>query len=811
MFRNYLKLAWRHLVKQKMYTFIKIGGFAIGIAACFLIALFIQDELSYDQEIPDKDRVFRILNEGMVEGKKLKWVDMSAPFAKAVQDDYPEVEKIGRFLESELFGAGPNQIRSADKLQNVYEERFTYIDQDLLEIWGLKMIEGDPEHALDEPNSLVITKSKADKFFPGERALGKVMIINNDMAKPRKITGVIADFPANFHVRFDFMMTLAGVVFYEGEQNNWLATNYSTYVRVRKGTDIAKFESKLDAITKKYFIPQMRASGQQFDERKIESDYSYLLQPIREIHLGADVYDGLSHGDMRFVWLFGSIAAFILILACINFINLSTAKSANRAMEVGLRKTVGSERSSLINQFLTESLVISFISISLGVVLAWSLLPFFNTLADKSLIFPITAWWLVPLLLVSSVAIGILAGLYPAFYLSGFKPINVLKGQLSKGTKGSGLRSGLVVFQFTTSIILIIGTFVIYRQVNYILNAKIGYDKDQVVLIQGTNTLDKKVSVFKDEIKKLPQVTNATVSDYLPVKGTKRNGNPFWQFGKTKENASASGQFWVADYDYIETLGMKIVEGRNFSRDRATDAKAVIINQKLAKELNLKNPVGKHITNETNSGNDLVVIGVVEDFHFESMKQNIGGLCLQLGDSPGIVSVKVNTSDMKEVIKSITGIWNTLSPNQPIRYTFMNQSFAKMYDDVNRMGLIFSSFAVLAIIVACLGLFALSAFMVEQRSKEISIRKVLGASVQSILSLLTGNFLLLILISAVIASPIGWYLMQKWLQDYEYKVGITWDIFVFAGILAGFVAVVTISYQAIKAALIDPAKGLRSE
>jgi putative ABC transport system permease protein len=811
MLRNYLKLAWRHLENQKMYSFIKIGGFAIGVAACFLITLFIRDELSYDQNITNKEHIYRVLNAGEVDGKYIRWVHMAAPFAKAIKEDYPEVEKVARFLDSELFGAGPNQIRRADKLENMYEERFAFADQDLIDLWDLKMIQGDPKHALDEPNSLVITKSKAEKFFPGENPIGKVMIMNNDLARPRKVTGVIEDLPHNFHVSVDFLMTLAGVNFYDGETTNWLATNYYTYIQLKKGTDISKFESRLAQITKKYYIPQMRASGQQVDENKIAAELRYALQPISDIHLDSEVYDGLSHGDMRFIWLFGCVAGFILLLACINFINLSTAKSANRAMEVGLRKTVGSERSSLIYQFLTESLLVSFISISLGIALAWLLLPFFNSLSDKALVFPIEAWWLTPLLIVSSLLIGAIAGIYPALYLSGFKPIQVLKGHVSRGSKGAGLRSSLVVFQFTTSIILIIGTFVIYRQVNFILSAKLGYDKDQIILIQGTSSLDKNVAAFKEEIKKLPEVKNAAASDYLPVSGTKRNGNGFWLFGKTKETESVSGQFWETDPDYIETLGIKLVAGRNFSKDRITDAKAVIINQKLAKELNLKDPIGKHITNWSNSGNDLEIIGVVEDFHFESMKQTIGGLCLSLGNSPGIISVKVNTGDMQHIIKSITKVWNKLAPNQTIRYTFMDQQFGRMYDDVNRMGLIFTSFAVLAIIVACLGLFALSAFMVEQRAKEISIRKVLGASVESILSLLTGNFLKLVFISAVIASPIGWYIMQKWLQDYEYKVKITWDIFALAGLLAALIAILTVSYQAIQAALMDPAKAMRSE
>jgi putative ABC transport system permease protein len=810
MLRNYLKLAWRHLVKQKMYSFVKIGGFAIGIAACLLIALFIKDELSYDRDIPFKDRTYRVISDEIYQGERELYIWQQAGVAKVIKEDYPEVEKAGRFLNSELFGAGPNQIRRADKQQNVYEERFVYMDQDLIDIWGLKMLEGDQLHALDESNSLVITKSKAAKFFPGESAIGKIMIINNDLAKPRKVTGVIEDFPKNFHVGFDFLMTMAGVVFYEGEQTNWLATNYHTYVRLKEGTDVRKFESKLSDITRKYYIPQKIASGQMANAGQIEAEKKYQMQPVSEIYLrNGEIQDGLNHGDIRFIWLFGAIAGFILLLACINFVNLATAKSANRAIEVGLRKTVGSERSGLISQFLTESLLISFVSISLGFVLAYILLPFFNTLSSKSLVFPFTEWWPVPVLILSSLIIGLLAGLYPAFYLSGFKPINVLKGQMVKGSKGADLRSTLVVFQFTTSIILIIGTFVIYRQVNFILNAKVGYERDQVLLVHGANTLGDQVAVFKEEIKKLPQVKNATVSDYLPIKDTKRNGNPFWLHGRTKETASVGGQFWIIDYDYIETLGMKLIQGRNFSKDRKTDEKAVIINQKLAKELGLKKPIGQHLTNQ--AGNDMEVIGVVEDFHFESMKEDIGGLCMSLGLSPSIVSVKIGASDTKKTIESIAGIWNSLSPNQPIRYTFMDANFSRMYDDINRMGMIFSSFAILAVIVASLGLFALSAFMVEQRRKEIGIRKVLGASIQSILGLLTRNFLILVFISAVIASPIAWYIMQKWLQDYEYRIDITWDIYAFAGILAASIALLTISYQAIKAALIDPAKTLKSE
>ncbi|HEY9045763.1 MAG TPA: FtsX-like permease family protein, partial [Ohtaekwangia sp.] len=527
-----------------------------------------------------------------------------------------------------------------------------------------------------------------------------------------------------------------------------------------------------------------------------------------DIHLyNAGIEDPLSHGDIRFVWLFGAIAIFILLLACVNFINLSTAKSANRAKEVGLRKTVGSFRSNIISQFLVESLLYSFFSFALGIFIAWMLLPYFNVLAAKLLVFPWQQWWFIPLMIGASFLVGIVAGIYPSFYLSSFKPIQVLKGNISRGSKNSSTRSVLVVFQFTTSIILIIATFIIYRQVEYILNKKVGFEKDQVLVIQGTNTLGDKVKTFKDELLQLSQVKHVTVSDYLPIRGTKRNGNGFWNDGKQKEEKSIGVQIWQVDPDYITTLGMKIVAGRDFVKDMVSDSASIIINQKMAHDLGLKDPIGKRVAN----WRSYTVVGVVEDFNFESMRNEIGPLCFVLGDSRNIISAKVNTKDMAATLASVEAIWKKVSPHQPIRYTFLDESFSRMYDDVQRMGRIFTSFAILAIIVACLGLFALSAFMVEQRGKEISIRLVLGASLKSIFNLLTLNFLKLVLISIVIAAPVAWYMMQKWLEDFSYRTEITWDIFVLAGIMSVLIALLTISYQSIRAALVKPVNNLRSE
>lgn len=436
------------------------------------------------------------------------------------------------------------------------------------------------------------------------------------------------------------------------------------------------------------------------------------------------------------------IAVFILLLACIN---LSTAKSSNRAKEIGLRKVIGSFRSHLIQQFLTQSILYSAISVILGLGLAMLFLPFFNEVSDKSLVLPLAVWWIAPSLIGFILSIGLITGIYPGFYLSAFKPIDVLRG-----SKSSKLRSVMVVFQFTTSIVLIVGAMMVYRQMEYILNKDIGFDKDQVIMLQGANTLGDKLSTFKNEILKLPEVQNAAFSNYLSVAGTKRNGNTFYKEGRDKIDKGVSAQRWKVDKDYIKTMGMKILEGRGFS-DRASDSSAIIINQTMTKKLNIENPIGERIFN-WESWN---VIGVVEDFHFSTVKYSIRPLSMVRGNEGSIIAIKVNTKDMAASLTSITQAWDIFMPNQPIRYSFLDEAYARMYEDVQRTANLFTIFAFLAIIVACLGLFDLSAFLTEQRSKEISIRKVLGASFQVIFQMLTFDFLKMMLISIILAIPIG--------------------------------------------------------
>jgi putative ABC transport system permease protein len=812
MLKNYLTISWRSLLKQKMYSFIKIGGFAIGVAACLLIALFIKDELSYDKHYTNHKQLYRALGVITENGDIKKGVAFPAPMASAIKEVFPEILNAGRYNNSELFGAGAQEVRAADAEDNAYDEGFVYFDQSLIDMFQLKFVHGNPQKALSQPGAIVITKRKADKYFPNQDPVGKALVVNNKADKPYTIGGVIEDFKSTSHLQFDFLIGMEGLEFWNGEQKTWGASNYATYFLLEEGTDAKSFEAKVSSeVIEKYFIPGMISGGQSETEvRKFFKDkQAHLeLQRVDDIHLFSEsVADNLSYGDIRIVWLFGGVALFILLIAAINFINLSTAKSANRAKEVGLRKVVGSLRGNIINQFLSESVMFSVLSFVLGLAIAVVMLQYFNSISGKTIFIPWGEWWFAPSVLGLSIVVGIIAGIYPSFYLSSFKPIQVLKGTLTQGAKSSPLRSTLVIFQFTISIILLIGTMVIQKQMNFILNKKIGFDKEQVLLLQGTGTLGTQVGAFANELREAPQVVEVTTGDYLPVRGSKRNGNGFWNEGRKNTDPAVSSQFWRVDPYYVNTLGLKIVEGRDFNRDIASDSSAIIINQNMAKELG-GNMLGKRITNYAGLW---TVIGVVEDFHYESLREDIRPVGLALGTEASVLAVKLKAGDMSESIQAITTVWDKFSPHQPIRYSFLDDRYAAMYNDVQRMGKIFTSFSILAIVVACLGLFALSAFMVEQRSKEISVRLVLGASVNSVFQLLTWDFLRLVLISIVIAAPISWYMMSRWLEDYAYRTDIGWDVFVISGITSVLIALITISFQSIKAAVMSPVKGLRSE
>ena len=805
MYKNYFTIAWRSMSAQKMYTFIKVGGFALGLATCIVIALFIRHELSYDQHYQNVNNIYRVYNQ-MDGPDGGKWTAFPPPFTPLLKSNFPEIELVARLIPYNWYNAGNNLVRKDDQLENTFEEGFAYADPELLEILEIPMVYGNQSSALRQPNTIVLSRKKASKYFPGEDPTGKIFVLNDDRNQSFTVGGVMEDFKPTSHLQFDFFITLSGKEFWQGEQTNWCCWNYNPYIKLRAGTNAAELESKMLSLKKVYIDYLIKEKNQSVDE--VKKYHSFRLQPVKDIHLySAGIDDIIPHGDIRYIWMFGGIAIFILALACINFVNLSTAKSANRAKEVGLRKVVGSYRSSLVQQFLSESILYSFVSFLLALAILAIGLPYFNQLAGKVITVPWGEWWFFPILIGSALFVGLVAGLYPSFYLSAFKPIDVLKGSVARGMKNSRLRSAMVVFQFTTSIVLIIGTFIIYKQMNFILTTKIGYDKEQVIMVHGINTLDKQQQTFKNELLSLADVENVTLTQYLPVEGTKRDMNQFWRDGKSQEEKSHGAQVWYVDEDYISTMMMKLVAGRNFKKDLASDSTAIIINQAMANAFGFKDPVGERVMNWRTWN----IIGVVEDFHFENMKGEIEPLCFMRGEWGNIATIKIKTDKMDQAIQSITATWKKFMPHQAIRYTFLDESYARMYDDVRRMGNIFASFAILAIIVACLGLFALSAFMVEQRNKEISIRLVLGASLQNIFRLLTDQFIKLVLISFVLSVPLSWYIMQKWLEDYEYKIKIGWEVFAVSGVISVMIALLTVSYQSIRAALASPASNLRSE
>jgi putative ABC transport system permease protein len=538
--------------------------------------------------------------------------------------------------------------------------------------------------------------------------------------------------------------------------------------------------------------------------------------PLTRIHLYSDKAAELGpNGNIQYVYIFSAIAVFILLIACVNFMNLSTARSSNRAKEVGVRKVLGSNRQNLVTQFLSESLLIAAISLILAVVLAVLLLPFFNQLSVKELSLNFFKRpWLLAVLVLIALIVGLLAGSYPAFYLSSFKPILVLKGKLATGFKGGWLRSALVVFQFAISIFLIVGTVVIQGQLNYIRNKELGFNREQVLILQNAYSLGNQAKAFRQELLNLPGVQNASMSGFLPTGGS-RTDSPLFPDAAMDQKRAVSMQNWWVDEAYIPTMDMKLAKGRNFSPTFQTDSSGVIINEAAAKLLGFADPLNKPLYRledlENKKLREYHIVGVVKDFNFNSLRQNVSPLAFFLGEDQGSIAVRLKTDDLKNVIGQIERKWKSMAPDQPFTYSFMDDDFNNLYQAEQRVGTISLSFSVLAIFIACLGLFGLVTFAAEQRTKEIGIRKVLGATVVNIVQLLSKDFMKLVLLSAVVAFPVAWWAMQKWLQDFAYRIGIGWQVFAIAGFIAAAIALATVCFQAVRAALANPVKNLRTE
>jgi putative ABC transport system permease protein len=802
MFRYYYKIATRNLWRNKGFSAITILGLAIGLATCLLITLYVTDELKYEYFNDKADRIYRINADFLVNGSVFKERNTPAQFGPVLQQDYPQIEKYVRFLQQ-------NHILVKKGEETLIESNVCFADSTVFDIFSLHMIAGNPVTALRNPFSLVISERMAKKYFNSTDIVGKSL--HTDNINEYTITGVIKDVPSQSHLHFDFIRAMSQEE--DSREAQWMSDDFVTYVLLRPGTTQQQLDRYLQQATKKYMETDLkRMTGSSItDLEQKGGHFRYNSIPLKKIHLYSDLSNEAEpSGNIQYVYIFIITAIIILLIACVNFMNLSTARSAGRAKEVGLRKVMGSQRSSLIIQFLAESVLTSCCAMIIAIALATVLLPYLNELSGKSLsITPASLTWILPLLLLVVVIVGLMAGSYPAFFLSSFEPVKVLKGKLSSGFKSSWLRNSLVIFQFAAAILLIIGTLVIYNQLNYIRNKQLGYNRQQVLVIENTQALWIHAKGFKQDVMKIPGVTAGTMTSTLPTT-VNMSTNIF-----SKDAARSPGQVmgiteWYVDADYIPTLGMQMASGRNFSPDMPTDTGALIINETAARLLGYTDITDKYLYR----GNDkMKIIGIVKDFNAGSLRSKIPPAVLTLGEYTARMAFRVNTHNVQQIINKIDELYHArpAMAGQPFRYAFLDDSFNKLYQSEERTGKIFISFAVLAIVIASLGVFGLITYAAEQRTKEIGIRKVLGASVSGIVAMLSADFLKLILLAAVIAAPLAWLLMDKWLQNFAYRININWTVFAVSIILMAIITMLTISFKAIKAAMANPVKSLRSE
>ncbi|SJZ79309.1 putative ABC transport system permease protein [Chitinophaga eiseniae] len=810
MLKTYLTIGWRNLLRQKTFSLINLMGLAIGLTCFLLIALYIADECSYDRFHEKADRIYRIQSNLHWGGQDIRMAVTSDVMGPALKKDYPAVESYTRINAQE------NRKLINRNGAYIMEAGTAYVDSTFFDVFTFPAIAGDTRTALTQPNTVVLTVSAARKYFDRTDVLGQeLQIKEGDKIVPYKVTAVIKDMPAKSHFHFDLLFPMMNRHY---DWGNVGAHNFYTYLLLRPGTDPVAFQRNHRQFVINYLIPALAPfkinSMEEFE--KAGNTVDFPLMPLKEIHLHSNLRDELSPpGSMQYIYIFSAVALFILLIACINFMNLTTAYSAGRSKEVGIRKVLGTARKELISQFLTESTLMAIFALLLAIGMAYLALPLFNQITDKSIgLTALLSAHILPWLIALPFVVGILAGSYPAFFLSGFKPVEVLKGKLRLGSKNSGLRSVLVVFQFATAVFLIIGTLVVYQQLRFIQSRNPGFDRDQVLTIHNADALGDHVYAFKKEMQHSAGVTSATVSSFLPVAGFARqdwNINP--ENGPLASN-SFNTRRWAVDDDYIPTLGMQLVAGRNFRTGSAADSSAVIINQTTAKMLGYKDPVGKNVYNVESGGSPrpFTIIGVVKDFNYESMHQAIGPVCMTLNNwRPNVIMLKMAGASGEQVIDNATQLWKSMAPGMPFNYSFLDQSFDEMYRADRRVQQIALLFSILSITIACMGIFGLATFMAAQRAREISIRKVLGASVTSITQMLNRDFIRLVSVAFVIAAPFAGWAMHKWLESFAFRIQLHWWIFVAAGIATLLIALGTVSFQSVKAAVSNPLKNLRSE
>jgi len=803
MIKNYFKIALRNLRKGKAFSVINIFGLAVGLACFMLIGVFVYDELSYDRYPANANNIYRVNVSVTGNGNIATYPNVDVGVGEGMKSVFPEIKALTRVSPVIDF------VKYEDK--QFKERKMAFADSNFLLKFYIRLVAGNEMNALVQPNSMVISKEFAKKYFGNEDPLGKSLAVGASGVL-YKITGVIDKVPDNTHFHFDAFLSLTT---FKIAHKTWSNLGYYTYIVLNKNADPKALEAKFPPLVAKYVVPEIQNDmGVSLAEaQKAVNTFVFSLQPLTSLHLhGNTKMEIEANGDVQYVYIFSALAVFILLLACVNFTNLSTARAIKRAREIGVRKVLGSLKKQLITQFLVESVVITLVALFCAYALLLALLPFFNQLANKNINFEFFLSWqaVLSMLLVSWIA-GVLAGLYPAFFLSSFNPIKVIKGSsFMGGSQKSRLRSSLVVFQFFVSTALIIATIIVYQQLHYMQNKKLGYDKNQVIFLPDTRLLGQGQTAFEETLLEDNRVVSASVSRSVPG-GPIMDGTEIYPKNENSNGTEIHTNIFHIDYDYLRTLGIHVLKGRNFSKDYSTDSFAVVINEAAVRELGWTNDnaVGKTIVRSGQIA--YKVIGVTEDFNYASVKEKIAPVMMLLGNNQGGLIVKINTKDARNFLAKLKEDWMSFNPSGPLGYYFLDENFAKLYASEERTQKIFWAFAILAVIIASLGLFGLSAMVIEQRSREIGIRKVLCASVQNVLLLVSKEFLLLVLIAFLISIPATWWAMNKWLQDFAYRININVWAFAVAGVAVVLVALLTISFQATKAAIANPVKSLRTE
>jgi putative ABC transport system permease protein len=785
MIKNYLKIALRNIRRHKGYSFINIAGLAIGMACCILILLWVQDELSYDRFHGNASDIYRVIQDINFTDHSTTWTITQGPLGPSLEKDFPEIIRAARITWRGF------RLTYSEKS---FDERVGMADGSIFEMFTFPLIKGDPATALSEPRSIVLTEETAEKYFGTEDPLGKT--IKADNRYDFLVTGVMKNIPRNSHLQFDFLIPFIFGRELKYTVDNWRNSQFRTYVQLQKGIPYQEVVQKI--------------SGYLYKKPTLEKDARLNLQPLTRIHLYSNYEFDQAHGDITFVTIFSVIASFILLIACINFMNLATARSGNRAKEIGMRKVVGAYKKNIIQQFFGESILLAFIALLFALILVWLLLPVFNNLSAKELSLDVSGnpWILLGLISIALFT-GIISGTYPALFLSAFRPVKVLKGASQSSSKGSVFRKILVVFQFSLTILLIICTTVVYTQLNYMRNRKLGYDKEYMIYTGMRGNMRSKFEAVKNELLQNPNILAVTATSNVPTYGYSFS-NSLWRWDGQNPDEETLMRAVFVDYDYFKTFRMEIVEGRSYSKEFSTDASdAIMVNEAAVKAMGMESPVGKRLSI---GDNNFKIIGVVKNYHFRSVRQEIDPLILIYNPRPsGVLFARLKSENISQTIGDIENTWKKFAPGYPFRYRFLDEAIDNLYRAEQRVGTIFKYFSFLAVFISCLGLFGLASFMAERRTKEIGIRKVLGASVSGMVVLLSKEFTKWVLVSNLIAWPVAYYAMSRWLESYAYKTNIQLWTFIIASVLALIIAVFTVSYQAIKASLANPVESLRYE